>query len=62
MKEVPYKVVEFVKENGLACGGNWTQMLMSSIKRGAPNVFSELPDKSYEFSELVDVIKDKCLS
>ena len=52
------RVVQFIKEHGIACGGNWAAMLMSTIKRGLPEVFKEMEDKEYEFEELYAILAD----
>jgi aerobic-type carbon monoxide dehydrogenase small subunit (CoxS/CutS family) len=52
------QVAQFVKEHGIACGGNWAAMLMSAIKRGLPEVFKGMEDKEYEFDELYVIIAD----
>ena len=49
-------LAQFVKEHGIACGGNWAAMLMSAIKRGLPEVFKEMEDKEYDFEELYVII------
>ena len=51
-------LAQFVKEHGIACGGNWAAMLMSAIKRGLPEVFKGMEDKEYEFEELCVIIVD----
>ena len=50
------EVAQFVKEHGIACGGNWAAMFMSAIKRGLPEVFKEMEDKEYDFEELYVII------
>ena len=52
------RVALFVKEHGIACGGNWAAMLMSTIQRGLPEVFKEMEDKEYEFEELYEILAD----
>ena len=49
-------LAQFVKEHGIACGGNWAAMFMSAIKRGLPEVFKEMEDKEYDFEELYVII------
>lgn len=51
-------VQEFISKHGIACGGNWSQMLMSSIRRGLPKVYSKMVDRPYEFEELMAIIKE----
>lgn len=50
-------VVAFIKEYGMACGGNWSAMLMSAIQHGLPEVFEAMEDRSYSFNELFATIK-----
>ena len=45
------KFDEFLKQC-TACGGNWSAMLMTGIERVAPDVYKEMPDRSYTFEEL----------
>ena len=52
------EVAQFVKEHGIACGGNWAAMFMSAIRRGLPEVFEAMEDKQYDFVELQEVIAD----
>ena len=52
------RVALFVKEHGIACGGDWSAMLMSAIKRGLPETFKSMEDKEYEFFELLEIIAD----
>jgi hypothetical protein len=50
-------VVDFVKQHAVACGGDWSAMLMSAIKSGLPEVFQKMEDRSWSFVELFEVIK-----
>lgn len=34
-----------------ACGGNWTQMILTGIERVAPDLYKQMPDISYTFGE-----------
>jgi len=55
--EANTKVADFIKEYGIACGGNWAAMLMHAIENGLPEVYKELDDnKSYRFDELYEVL------
>lgn len=42
-----------------ACGGNWSNMILSSIKAVFPIVYDTMPDREYSFFELLDII-EKC--
>lgn len=57
-RELGHKVSAFVHEYGTAHGGNWSAMFMSAIRRGAPEVFEKMEDKSYDFKELYDIIEE----
>ena len=50
------KVGGFVRDNGIACGGNWAGMFMSAVKNGLPETFEKMEDKEYSFEELYDII------
>ena len=50
------KMQDFLK-HCTACGGNWTRMLMSGIKALFPEYWEAMPDKSYEFEEIMDHLK-----
>lgn len=52
------RAAAFIKKYGTASGGNWTAMAMSAIKVGAPNLWESLEDRSYEFMEIWDILKD----
>lgn len=41
-----------------ACGGNWTQMLMSGIKELYPDYWKDMPDKVYEFEDVITILKE----
>lgn len=45
-------------ENCDACGGNWTNMLASGIKRLWPEEYDKLPD-TFEFIDVIAVLKAK---
>lgn len=34
-----------------ACGGNWTQMILTGIERVAPDLYKQMPDIRYTFGE-----------
>ena len=52
------KIKELVKTHGIACGGNWTAMLMSAIRNGLPEIWKKLDhNKEYEFTEVWDILK-----
>ena len=55
--QIDKSAAEFVKQYGVACGGDWTQMLMQAIKNGFPKVYAEMTDQAYTFGELWDIIK-----
>lgn len=48
---------EFIKTYGVACGGNWTAMLLSAIKNGMPDVYAKMESRNYEFVELLKIIE-----
>ena len=52
------KAMDFVKEHGIASGGNWSAMVMKAIKHGLPKVFKEMPDREYEFEELIYIVHE----
>lgn len=41
--------------NCTACGGNWTAMIMSGIKKCFPEEYDEMPDKEYTFDDLFEI-------
>lgn len=43
-----------------ACGGNWTAMLMTGIKKVAPEVYDQMPDRNYEFDEVRFIVNHLC--
>lgn len=57
MAENEDAVVAFIKRQGVACGGNWSAMLMSAIEHGLPKVFEAMEDRSFDFSELFGLIE-----
>ena len=53
------KYQEFL-QNCTPCGGNWSAMLFTGIKAVAPELWEELPDRSFEFDELVFIVNHLC--
>jgi len=52
------EISKFVKTKGIACGGNWTQMLMVTIKDNFPEHWAEMsPDHEWTFFELWDELR-----
>lgn len=43
-----------------ACGGNWTAMIMSGIKEVAPEIYETMPDRAYDFDEVVFISNHLC--
>ena len=43
---VPYgrKIADFLKDECVACGGDWGKLLLSGIKKVFPNVYEAIPD------------------
>jgi hypothetical protein len=61
-KEDTQTVANFIKEHGIACGGNWAAMIMSAIERGFPEVYAELDDdKEYDFLEVYEILSDNVM-
>lgn len=52
------QVITFIKTHGVACGGNWAQMLMTAIQNGLPSVWEKLEDRSHSFDELWKIIEE----
>lgn len=44
-------------KNCIACGGNWSNMLITGIKSLYPRVYDLMPDREYSFLELVELIE-----
>lgn len=42
------------------CGGNWTAMLMTGIKKVAPKIFEEMPDRAFTFDEILFIVNHLC--
>ena len=43
-----------------ACGGNWTAMIMTGIEEVAPEVYAQMPDRTYEFDEVCFIANHLC--
>lgn len=43
-----------------ACGGNLTAMLITGIKAVAPDVYEQMPDRSYSFDEAGFIVNHLC--
>lgn len=50
----------FVDKYCIACGGNWTAMLISGIKNAFPEVYDKMPSKKYEFAEICEILTKEC--
>ena len=49
----------FIKKHGVACGGNWTAMLMYTIKNGLPKIYKAMDDdKEYSYEELYKILAE----
>lgn len=53
---------EFIKKDCTACGGNWTAMILSGIKKRWPEYYETMPDKSYSFVESIEIVDNKLLA
>ena len=54
-------LARFVNKHCLACGGNWSNMLLTGIKRTLPEVYKKMmaeKDEGWDFYELADVVLD----
>ena len=47
-------------KNCIACGGNWTAMLMTGIEKVAPEVYDQMTDRTYEFDEVCFIVNHLC--
>lgn len=47
-------------EQCTSCGGNLSAMLMTGIKVVAPDVYEQMPQRSYDFSELSFIVSHLC--
>jgi hypothetical protein len=60
--EKEMKVVQFIQSYGMASYGNWSLMLMSTIKNGLPEIYSTLDNnKSYTCIELYNIIAENVI-
>lgn len=50
---------DFVKQCR-ACGDDWTDMFMSGIQVVAPEVYEQMPDRSYSFQEVSFIVNHLC--
>lgn len=55
-KDMSQEVAAFIHEHGVACGGNWSSMVMWAIRNGLPNVYAGMEDRSYNEIELYRII------
>lgn len=46
--------------NCTACGGNWAAMLLSGIKKSLPELFKAMPDVSYDFNTIGQLVNVVC--
>ena len=53
---------EFIKNDCTACGSNWTAMILSGIKKRWPEYYETMPDKSYSFVEVLEIVDNKLLA
>lgn len=53
---------EFIKKDCTACGGNWTAMILSGLKKRWPEYYETMPDKSYSFVEAIEIMDNKLLA
>lgn len=53
---------EFIKNDCTACGGNWTAMILTGIKKRWPEYFESMPDKSYNFIEAIEISDNKLIA
>ena len=42
-------------------GGNWTAMMLSGIRKLAPDIFEALPDVTYSFEEVCFIVNHLCV-
>ncbi len=55
-------VRDYTLKHGVACGGNWTLMLLSAVRYGNPTVYETLDNhKDYSFIEMHKIIVEQCL-
>lgn len=52
------RLSEFLHDHCIACGGNWTQMLMTGIQKLWPESLDKYPDDhEFEFVEVMRILK-----
>lgn len=56
MENAKMSMSEYLSNHCTACGGNWTQMLMSGIKSTFPKLWDSMPDKTYSFDAVCAVL------
>jgi len=54
-------VIDFVHDNGVACGGNWDVMFLSALQRGLPEYLNKLPKRNYSLSEVIALLANALL-
>ena len=42
------------------CGGNWTAMLITGIKKVAPEIYKEMPDRAFTCEEIIFIVNHLC--
>lgn len=47
-------------EKCVPCGGNWVAMIISGIKEVAPEIYEEMPDRTYGFDEVSFIASHLC--
>ena len=47
-------------EHTVACGGNWTRMLMYGIEHVDPELYAALPDEDYDYGHAVFIVNHMC--
>lgn len=50
---------DFLKECEF-CGGNWTAMFITGIRKVAPKIYEQMPDRIYSFSEITFIVNHLC--
>lgn len=45
-------------ENCTACGGNWTAMLMSGIKKCFPDEYAKMENRDWTFDEIYKLTQE----
>jgi hypothetical protein len=44
--------------NCTACGGNWSAMIMSGIRKCFPEYYNKMENKAYTFDELYEITRE----